>query len=54
MAADDDDWVGEPPEGRHAPGTGRPQHWRNQKPYLYATALLGFMFVIVLVLILAG
>ena len=52
MAADEDDWVGEPPEGRHPASASKPTHWRNQKPYLYATALLGFMFLIVLVLIL--
>ena len=48
MAADDDDWVGEPPEGRHARERAKPEHWRNQRGYLYASALLGFMFLIVL------
>ncbi len=49
MAADDDDdWVGEPPEGRHSRARADPEFWRNQRPYLYASALLGFMFLVVL------
>ena len=48
MAADEDDWVGEPPEGRHSRDRAKPEHWRNQRGYLYASALLGFMFLVVL------
>ena len=44
---DDDDWTGEPPEGRHSRERAKPEFWRNQRPYLYATALLGFMFLVV-------
>ena len=29
--ADDDDWVGEPPEGRHTREQSNPGFWANQK-----------------------
>jgi len=29
---DDDDWVGEPPEGRHSDDRARPEFWRLQRP----------------------
>ena len=29
---DDDDWVGEPPEGRHSADRARPEFWRLQRP----------------------
>jgi hypothetical protein len=48
MPGDEDDWVGEPPEGRHTRERANPEFWRNQRPALYASALLGFMFLIVL------
>ena len=54
MPADEDDWVGEPPEGRHPRSKAKPEHWRNQRPYLYASALLGFMMLIVVLLIVLG
>ena len=28
--ADDDDWTGEPPEGRHSRDRARPGFWENQ------------------------
>ena len=27
---DDDDWTGEPPEGRHDRSRARPGYWQNQ------------------------
>jgi hypothetical protein len=48
MARDDDDWTGVPPEGHHDRSRARPEHWRNQKGFLYASAVLGFMFLVVL------
>src|SRR5919199_63335 len=29
---DDDDWVGEPPEGRHTRDRAKPEFWRTQRP----------------------
>jgi hypothetical protein len=29
---DDDDWVGEPPEGRYTRDRAKPEFWRNRWP----------------------
>ena len=50
MAWDDDDWVGEPPEGRHTRDQAKPEYWRQPWPWAGAgTALLIVIVVIVLV-----
>jgi hypothetical protein len=50
---DDDDWVGEPPEGRHSRDRARPDFWRTQRaPELVAAAVLVAIVVLVVVLIL--
>jgi hypothetical protein len=50
---DDEDWVGEPPEGRYSADRARPGFWRDQRPpqILAAIVLLG-LIVLVLVLVL--
>ena len=40
--ADDDDWVGEPPEGRYTRDRAKPQHWANQWQAAVAGAILFF------------
>ncbi len=53
MADDDDDWVGEPPEGRHSADRARPEFWRTQRPpEVIAGAVLLALIVLVLVLLL--
>ena len=49
---DDDDWVGEPPEGHYTRDRAKPEFWLTQRPpqIIGAAVLLG---VIVLVLVLA-
>ena len=42
---DDDDWVGEPPEGRYSRDRAKPEFWRGRWP------LAGAGLVIVLVLL---
>jgi hypothetical protein len=50
---DDDDWVGEPPEGRHSADRARPEFWRMQRPpEIIAAAVLVALIVLVVVLIL--
>jgi hypothetical protein len=50
---DDDDWVGEPPEGHHTRDQARPEFWRLQRPpEIVALAVLAAIVVLVLVLIL--
>jgi hypothetical protein len=49
---DDDDWVGEPPEGHYTRDRAKPEFWLTQRPpqIIGAAVLLG---IIVLVLVLA-
>ena len=44
---DDDDWVGEPPEGRHTRDRAKPEFWRTQRP----PEVIAFGFVLVLVVL---
>lgn len=46
---DDDDWVGEPPEGRHSRDRAKPEFWRNQAPLMIGGG--GLVIVIVVIVI---
>jgi len=47
---DDDDWKGEPPEGRHSASRADPGFWRAARPPLSITAFgLGIALVILLI-----
>jgi hypothetical protein len=47
--ADDDDWVGTPPEGRHDRSKAKPENWtRNQAVYQVFFGVLGILVVVVL------
>jgi hypothetical protein len=50
--ADDDDWTGEPPEGRHTRDRARPGFWGSQWQAAAAYALLGAFVIAAVVLIL--
>jgi hypothetical protein len=52
VVSDDDDWVGEPPEGRHTRDRAKPGHWGNQWQAAAAGSVLFFLALIVLVLVL--
>jgi hypothetical protein len=50
---DEDDWVGEPPEGRHGADRARPDFWRLQRPpeilaAVLLVALIGAVLVVLL------
>ena len=47
--ADDDDWVGEPPEGRHSRDRAKPEFWRNQWQAIAATSILGVLVIVVVI-----
>jgi hypothetical protein len=47
---DDDDWTGEPPEGRHSRDRADPDFWRRQRAPLSITAVGLGIFLIVLLL----
>ena len=46
---DDDDWVGEPPEGHYTRDRAKPGFWRTQRP---PGVILGAFVVVVIVLVL--
>lgn len=48
---DEDDWVGEPPEGRHSRDQADPGHWvRQWKAPLIVFGVLGLMAAVVVLL----
>ncbi len=50
---DDDDWVGEPPEGRHARDRANPGFWAGQRPLVVGVFFAGLLVLAVVVLLLA-
>ena len=50
---DDDDWVGEPPEGRHTRDRADPGFWQNNRPLVVSLMFAGIFVLAVVVLILA-
>jgi len=51
---DDDDWVGEPPEGRHSRDRAKPEFWATQRPLGLTAAAIGIVAIILLIVILLG
>jgi hypothetical protein len=49
-AWDDDDWVGEPPEGRYTRDRAKPEFWRGRWP-LAGAGLVLVILVLVIVLL---
>ncbi len=47
---DEDDWVGEPPEGRHSRDRAKPEFWRGRWPM--AGAGMALLLLILLVILL--
>jgi hypothetical protein len=52
--ADEDDWVGEPPEGRHTRDQAKPEFWRNQWQAIVATSILGVLVIVVVIIALVA
>jgi hypothetical protein len=51
---DDDDWVGEPPEGRYTRDRANPEFWRLQRPpEIIAVGFVVAVIVLVVVLLLS-
>jgi hypothetical protein len=50
---DDDDWVGEPPEGRHSRAQANPGFWAERKPLVVTMFWFVLAVLIAVVLILA-
>ena len=51
---DDDDWVGEPPEGFHSRDRADPGFWRGQRPVSVLAAGVGLVLIVLLIVLLAG
>jgi hypothetical protein len=51
---DDDDWVGEPPEGHYTRDRADPGFWANQRPVPYLAAAVAIVVVVVVVILLLG
>jgi len=51
--ADDDDWVGEPPEGRHSRERAKPGFWgaQWQAPVAGGAALLLLILIVVILVV---
>jgi hypothetical protein len=48
---DEDDWVGEPPEGRYSRERAKPEFWRSQWPLSGAAGLIVVLVVVVVILL---
>ena len=51
VGRDDDDWVGEPPEGRHTRDRARPGFWQGQWQATVARAVLALVVLLAVLLI---
>ena len=49
---DEDDWVGEPPEGRHSADRADPGFWRRQRPPAIGAALVLLVLVVTALVVL--
>ena len=48
---DDDDWVGEPPEGHYSRDRADPAFWRGMRPFSITAAGIGIALLILVVVI---
>jgi len=48
---DDDDWTGEPPEGRHSRERANPGFWAAQRPLSITAAGLGLVLIVLLLVV---
>jgi hypothetical protein len=48
---DDDDWVGEPPEGRYTRDRAKPEFWWRQRPV--SVVAVGLAIVVVVIVVVA-
>jgi len=51
---DDDDWVGEPPEGRHTRDRAQPDFWWKQRWVSPAAGAVGLALIVLLIVALLG
>jgi hypothetical protein len=51
---DDDDWVGEPPEGHYTRDRANPGFWQNHWQEAVAMAVLGVVIIVAVIVALAA
>jgi hypothetical protein len=51
---DDDDWVGEPPEGRYSRDRAKPEFWADKKPVSFVAAGIALVVLVLLLVALLG
>lgn len=51
---DDEDWVGEPPEGFHSRDRADPDFWKGQRPLSILAAGVGLVLLVLLIVALLG
>ena len=51
---DEDDWVGEPPEGRHSADRAKPEFWRTQRPPQVLAGIVLFALIVLGIVLLLG
>ena len=49
---DDDDWVGEPPEGRYTRDRADPGFWQSHRPVSFLAAAIALVVVVLLIVLL--
>jgi hypothetical protein len=54
VPGDDDDWVGEPPEGRYTRDRAKPEFWRTQHTGELITGAVVLVLVVVVLILLLG
>ncbi len=51
---EDDDWVGEPPEGRHSRDRAKPDFWADKKPVSFVAAGIALVVAVLVLVALLG
>ena len=46
---DDDDWVGEPPEGHYTRDRADPGFWQNQRPLPFVAGAIAIVVIVIVV-----
>ncbi len=49
---DDDDWVGEPPEGRYTRDRAKPEYWRGVRPPAIAAVGVAIAVIVLIIVLL--
>ena len=51
---EDDDWVGEPPEGRYSRDRAKPDFWADKKPVSFVAAGIAIVVLVLVLVALLG